>query len=188
MRRKFQHADTGSTVELQSVDDDFTVTTDGNATTFDPFERRQMPGDVLFEMMTNELLEEGYEVCLPDDLLAQIEAEQGVKLQGRLRSFYETGEWKAYEGKKSQALGCTVSFTSQYSIGYFGQEFYDSEAESMFDMVCMCSRTNDEGYEDEQAWIGADPRNADGPIYSLFTSNAYEESFASLDAFLADLG
>lgn len=187
MKRTLRHPQTGSTVELEAIDDVLAITTDGDLAVIEAFAERQMPADILFQVIAGERLAEGYVVVLPDDLLEQVEREQGVQLSGRLRSFYETGEWKAYEGKKSATLGCTVSFVSTYSIGPFGQEFWDAAHGEMFDMVCLCSRTNERGYEEEQAWIGADPRLADGPVYSLYTSNAYEESFASLDAFLADL-
>jgi hypothetical protein len=187
MKRTLRHPQTGSTVELEALDDVLLITTDGDMQVIEAFAERQMPADILFQVIEHERRAEGFVVVLPDDLLDQVQGQQGVKLSGRLRAFYETGEWKAHEGKKSNTLGCTVSFVSTYSIGSFGEEFWDAANSEMVDMLCLCSRTNERGYEDEQSWIGADPRLADGPVYALYTSNAYEELFPSLDAFLADL-
>lgn len=185
MRRVLRKGD--QTLTLENEDDELRVAhPDGEAETIDAFAERGMPADILLAQMEAEYLADGWSIVLPDDLLAQVEAAQDVQLTGRLRAFYESGEWKSYEGRTSQSLGCEVSFVSPYSIDMFLEEFYDADADAMLTMVCMCSRTSD-GYTEEQAWIGADPREGDGPIYSLFTSNAYEEAFPDLDAFLADL-
>jgi hypothetical protein len=187
MKRTYRHPATGSTCTLIAGEDDVTVDLDGAVEVVDPWADRGTPPGVELARRAQILVAAGYAELWPDDLLEQMEAQHGQELAGRLRAFYASGEWKAHEGKRCMALGYTVSFISQYSLGAFDHEFWDAEAGQMIALWPLASLTNARGYEDEQQWIGADPRVPDGPIYHLFTSNAYEVLYLNLDAFLADL-
>jgi len=187
MKRTFCHPETQSTAVLLAGDDDFTLDVDGRVECVDTWSAAGVPPSVYLAERAAALVGAGYAEVWPDDLLAQMEAQHGHALTGRLRAFYADGAWKRYEGKRCGALDCTVSFISQYSLGDFGHEFWDAQAREMIALWPLSSITNARGYEDEQQWIGADPRRPDGPVYHLFTSNAYEVLYPSLDAFLADL-
>lgn len=187
MKRTLVHPESNERVELRCGDDEVTVVRGEQLEVIDAWSEHSMPPEVLFDQLEGELLADGFELVLPDDLLEQIEEAQEVTLTGRLRAFYADRAYKPLEGKRCKGLGCQVSFVSNYTIGYFDQEFWDREAETMIQLLCLSSKTNDDGYEDEQQWIGVDPREGDGPVYALYTSNAYEVAYPSLDAFLADL-
>ena len=188
MKRTLKHPDTGATWTIELDDETLVITADAQTTVIDDaFAERSVPPNILFTELVGEQLASGYLEVLPDDLLAQIEAAHSVELSGRLRRFYTQHEYKRYQGKRCKALDCTVDFVSNATLGEFYQEFWDEEREEMIELLPISSKTDADGYEDEQQWIGVDPSQSDGPIYALFTSNAYEQAYASLDAFLADL-
>lgn len=185
MQRTFEDPD-GQRCVI-TCDEEVIVETAGQVVIHDAWEEHQVPPEVLFERLVAAQLAAGFTEVLPDDLLTRMQTLHGLSLSGRAQAFYASQGWKAYEGKRSAGLARTVSFISQYSIGPFGHEFWDAEAQRMIALWPLCSLSKDNGYEDEQHWLGLDPRLPDGPVYHLYTSNAYEEAFASLDAFLADL-
>jgi len=189
MKRTLKHPETGATWTIELDDDETLIITAGAETTVidDAFAERSMPPNILFTELVGEQLASGYVEVLPDDLLAQIEEAHDVELSGRLRRFYVEHEYKRYQGKRCKGLDCTVDFVSNATLGEFYEEFYDEQREEMIELLPISSKTNADGYEDEQQWIGVDPAQADGPVYELFTSNAYEQAYPSLDAFLADL-
>lgn len=188
MKRTLRQPETGATWEIQ-LDDDLLILSEGDETAVidDAFAEHGVPPNILFSELVGEKLASGYVLVLPDDLLAQVEAAHEVELRGRLRRFYAEHEYEQYQGKTCKQLGCTVDFVSEVTLGEFYEEFWDSEREAMIQLLPISSKTNADGYEDEQQWIGVDPMQADGPVYELFTSNAYELAYPSLDAFLADL-
>jgi hypothetical protein len=154
----------------------------------DPYSSHSMPGDALFESLVGSIDPEFVEV-LPDNLLDLVEENHEVSLTGRLRDFYEKGEYKQYQGFICQGLDCRVNFVADAVIGLFYEEFYDSDTDAFIELMPISSVGIGEeyGYEDEQHWIGVDPSLPDGPVYELFTSNAFEVAYPNLDAFLADL-
>ena len=87
------------------------------------------------------------------------------------------------------SLDCRVNSVANVVIGPFLEDFYDEESEEALDIIPISSVLSGEDYDelDEQCWIGVDAALGDGPIYQLFTSNAYEEVYPNLDAFLIDL-
>lgn len=153
----------------------------------DSFASHGLPADVLFEQLAPE--EEGFAAVLVDDLLRHVEQGHGVTLAGRLRAFYEGREYKQHQGKRCRALDCVVDFGAAAVQGNFYQEYYDRAAQQHVTLMPISSKWvgEDYGYEDEQQWIGVDPSLEDGPVYALYTSGEYEEAYAQLDAFLADL-
>jgi hypothetical protein len=189
MKRTLQHPETGATWMIQLDDDEILTIVAGEQTTVidDAFAERNLPPNILFTELVGEQLASGYREVLPDDLLAQVEQAHDVELRGRLRRFYAEHEYKTYQGKRCKALDCTVDFVSNATLGEFYQEFWDEQRQQAIELIPISSKTNADGYEDEQQWIGVDPSQADGPVYELFTSGAYEQAYASLDAFLADL-
>lgn len=195
MKRDFQDPTTGRRLTIEYSDDDDSVTvthTAGDEVEVevfdDPFESHQMPGDVLFEMLVEER-DPGFEEMMPENLLEMVEENHEVTLKGRLRRFYEEGEYKKYQGWICQELDCKVNFAAQAVIGLFYEEFYDRELGDYVDRMPISSKGvgEDYDYEDEQQWIGVDPNLEDGPVFELFTSNAFEEAYPNLDAFLEDL-
>jgi hypothetical protein len=189
MKRTLKHPETGATWNILLDDDEVLTIVAGDETKVidDAFAEHDLPPNILFTELVEEQLASGYVEVLPDDLLAQIEAAHEVELSGRLRRFYAEHEYKAYQGKRCKGLDCTVDFVSDATLGEFYEEFWDEQREQMIALVPISSKTNADGEEDEQQWIGVDPSQGDGPVYELFTSNAYEQVYPSLDAFLADL-
>jgi hypothetical protein len=187
MKRTLTHPELGSW-QIQ-LDDDLLTIRDGDAieTIDDAFAEHGKPADILLSELVGEKLAEGWVEVLPDDLLQQIEQAHELELHGRLRRFYAELEYKRHQGKTCKQLECTVDFVSNATLGQFYEEFWDAEREQMIQLLPISSKTNADGYEDEQQWIGVDPTEPDGPVYALFTSNAYELAYPSLDAFLADL-
>ncbi len=145
-----------------------------------------MPAVVVLDVLAAEMAESGYELAPLDDVLELIEAGHEVELKGRLRAFFETLEFRDYDGKFCEKLGCTVDFTADAVLGDFYQEFYEPDTDTWRELIPISAKVYD-GIEDEQQWIGVDPALGDGPVYELFTSNAFEEAYASLDEFLSDL-
>ena len=188
MKRTLEHPETKATWTIELDDDVLVIVADDETTVIaDAFAERGMPANILFTELVHGQLGEGWVEVLPKDLLAQVEAAHDVQLQGRLRRFYAEHEYERYQGKRCKGLDCTVDFVSNATLGDFYEQFWDAENEAMIDLLPISSKTNADGYEDEQQWIGVDPREPDGPVYELFSSNAYAQAYPSLDAFLADL-
>jgi hypothetical protein len=157
-----------------------------STTEIDAWEEFSMPAINVLDELAVEQSRLGFELAPIDNVLALIESGHEVTLSGRLRAFFETDEYRDYDGKFCQSLECTVDFTADSVLGDFYDEFYDSETEQWRELIPISAKVVD-GLEDEQAWIGVDPEMADGPVYELFTSNAFQEAYGSLDDFLADL-
>jgi hypothetical protein len=154
----------------------------------DTYEAAGLPA-VMFVDQLIGALPAGYEEVIPDDLLALVERAQDVKLTGRLRAFYENHEYKQHQGKYCKGLDCKVDFIADVVQLPFTHEFYDRKAKQNIQLIAISSKLVGKEYKspDEQQWIGVDPAQGDGPVYALFTSNAYEHAYDTLDAFLADL-
>lgn len=154
----------------------------------DAFATRNMPAEHLFDALVADL-DWTFEEILPDNLLEIVEKNHEVELKGRLRKFYEDQEYKQYQDMICDGLECRVNFVANVVMGIFIEEFYDGEKEEFIDLMPISSVAVGEDYdeEDEQQWIGVDPSLEDGPVYSLYTSNAYEVAYPNLDAFLDDL-
>ena len=146
----------------------------------------ELPLWVRLDELVREKLRGGYDEAFVDDLLDHIEGGHDVRLLGRARRFFESQEYRRYQGKTCKALDCTVDFTSRSVQGNFTQSYRDDRGQPVA-LLPLASRRRD-GREDEQQWIGFDASNEDGPIYALFTSGDFEEAYPTLDAFLADLG
>ena len=195
MIREFQDPTTGRRLTIEYNEDDDTVTVtraDGDEVEVevfdDPAESHQMLAYVLYLTLARER-DPAFEEIPPENLLEVVEENHEVTLEGRLRRFYEEEEYKSYQGWICQELDCKVNFTAQAVIGLFYEEFYDRKLGEFVDRMPISSMGvgEDYDYEDEQQWIGVDPNLEDGPVYQLFTSNAFEEAYPDLDAFLADL-
>jgi hypothetical protein len=157
-----------------------------STTEVDAWGEYSMPADIVLDELVLEQARAGFEFAPLEDVLAMVEAGHEVELTGRLRAFFETDEYRAHDGKYCERLGCTVDFTADSVLGNFYEEFYDTEAEVWRELIPISAKVVDD-LEDEQAWIGVDPQLADGPVFELFTSNAFQEAYPNLDAFLADL-
>ncbi len=193
MKKLFQNARADIFWEIELDEDERILITTGprgaaGETTIieDAFGERQMPADVLFDTLIDEL-DGDFEEVMPDDLLEQVERGHDVELRGRLRAFYANHEYKEHQGKLCGALDCRVDFTANAALGVFYEEFWDGEKAVQLIPISSKLVGEDHDEEDEQAWIGVDPSLADGPVYELFTSSTYEKAYDSLDAFLADL-
>lgn len=194
MLRTFRHRTSGALWKIHVEDDTITITRAGagqpeeTEVIQDSFGERGLPPDVLFNELIGELDPE-YEEVMPENLLELVEEGHGVALSGRLRAFYADREYVRYQGMRSATLDCRVNFIADVVLGNFYEEFYDAAAGRNINLLPISSKLvgDDYDYEDEQQWIGVDPSLPDGPVYALYTSNAYEHAFDNLDAFLADL-
>lgn len=144
-----------------------------------------LPPGVRLDELVREKLREGYEEVFVDELLDHIERGHETTLLGRVRRFFESQEYRRYQGLTSNALDCAVDFTSHTVQGSFTQQYRDERGQRLA-LLPLASKVV-RGREDEQQWIGFDASLEDGPVYALFTSGEYEEAYPSLDAFLADL-
>lgn len=195
MKREYEDPTTGRRMSIEyCFDDDILTVTrmDGEEVEVevydDTFESHQMPGEIVFEMLVNER-DPAFVEVLPKNLLELVEENHEVTLQGRLRKFYEDREYEKYQGWICQGLDCKVNFVAQAVTGLFYEEFVDEESGDFVELMPISSKGvgQDYDYEDEQQWIGVDAGQGNGPVYELFTSNAYSQAYPSLDAFLEDL-
>lgn len=194
MKRCFEDAKAEAFARFELEDETLRVTrgalgTAGETTTIeDAYAERGVPPDVLLDALVAEL-PETFEEVMFDDLLEQVERGHGVTLAGRLREFYTRHQYKRYQGMRCRGLDCRVSFVAAAAQGRFHQEYYDRAAGRAIQLVPVSSKLvgKDYRYEDEQQWIGVDPRQSDGPVYALYTSGSFERAYDNLDAFLADL-
>jgi predicted DNA-binding WGR domain protein len=137
------------------------------------------PPEWAFDELIDEKIKEGFiKVLQPMDLLKQIESINEIKIKGRLRDFYETGEILIYNNKYHKEFECYINFDSRYSKSYSDEE-YDKE------VIIIAGKVSEDGYEDEQNWIGINIMENDITVYDLFTSGEYDLSYDSFDEFLA---
>ena len=196
MNRKFEDTENNRfyTIELDFDADSLTITSgelgSEGETEFieDAFASHDMPAEILMDLLIYQL-DPSFEEVLPDDLLELVEENHEVELSGRLRRFYGEQEYKRYQDMICAGLDCRVNFIANAVLGVFIEEFYDTEKEEFVELIPISSMAVGEFYNEveEQSWIGVDPALEDGPVYQLFTSNAFEVAYANLDAFLEDL-
>lgn len=138
------------------------------------------PPQWAFEELIAEKIKEGFvQVLQPIDLLKQIENINEIKIKGRLRDFYETGEILTYNNKYHKEYKCFINFDSHYSKSYSYEE-YDQ------DFIIIAGKVSENGYEDEQSWIGINKTGNEIKVYNLYTSGEYDLSYDSFNEFLAD--
>jgi len=114
----------------------------------------------------------------PLKLLKKIETAHGVKLTGRLREFYESGEVMKYQNKYNKEFECNVDFFSKYAL--------EADEEYEENLIPIAGKIDENGIEEEQAWIGVNLDKKDTPVYALYTSCEYEDAFKNFDEFLQD--
>ena len=189
---RFENTATNSFWSAELVDVELTIRagsigTDGEAEVIeDSFEVADMPPLALIERRILQL-PHGYREVLPEELRALVEEGHGIQLRGRLRRFYDQHEYKQHQGKRCAGLECRVHFASPEVQGEFSERYYDPRQKVNVHLIPIASKVSESGGRDEQQWIGVNAALADGPVYALYTSGAFEEAYPNLDAFLAEL-
>jgi len=144
------------------------------------------PPECCLDELAEPMLESGYHFHSIPDVHLVIEAAHGVVLPQRFRRFYSSEEYLLHQFKHLKGLGCDVDFVADSVLGNYMQEHWDAERGESRSFIPISARVYD-GYEDEQQWIGIDPKESPTVVYALYTSGAFEVAYESLDALLNDL-
>lgn len=159
---------------------------EASSTEVNTYAEHQSPPEYTIDALVAPYAERGFVPAPIPDLHLAIEAAFGVTLPAPVRAFFAEGRHLEFQGKRSETLDCELNFTADSVLGNYDQEHWDRAAECERHFIPISARMID-GSEDEQSWVGIDPKESTGAVYALYTSGSFEPAFDTFDAFLKSL-